>query len=140
MKYLIICRGKSGSGKTTFAKLIESICNISQIGCKIICADDYFMSKDGKYKFDVSKLGYAHKTCLNRTYDALCVQQIPIVVVHNTFTTEKEINPYIQLAKKYGYKLFSIVLENRHGNKNTHNVPEDTLKNQEDRLFRSIKL
>ena len=33
-----------------------------------------------------------------------------------------------ELAKEFGYKVFSVVLENRHGNTNEHNVPEDKIE------------
>ena len=36
------------------------------------------------------------------------------IVVSNTFTMEWEMEPYYELAKKYGYKVFSIIVENRH--------------------------
>jgi hypothetical protein len=36
--------------------------------------------------------------------------------------------PYFELSEKYGYKVFSIIVENRHGGTNEHGVPEDKLK------------
>jgi hypothetical protein len=42
--------------------------------------------------------------------------------------------PYFELAKKYGYKTFSIIVENRHGNKSIHNVPEDKVQMMKDRF------
>jgi len=60
------------------------------------------------------------------------------VVVSNTFTQEWEMEPYFELAKKYGYKVFSIVIENRHGNKNKHGVPEDKVEQMKNRF--EIKL
>jgi hypothetical protein len=41
---------------------------------------------------------------------------------------------YYDLAEKYEYRVFSIVIENRHGNKNLHGVPDDTLKRMKDRF------
>jgi len=35
--------------------------------------------------------------------------------------------PYYELAEKYGYKVHSLIVENRHGGINTHNVPTDKL-------------
>jgi predicted kinase len=45
---------------------------------------------------------------------------------------------YIELAKTYGYKTFSIVVENRHGGVNDHNVPDEVLTKMRDRF--EIKL
>ena len=62
------------------------------------------------------------------------------VVVSNTFTTEREMKPYLNLAEKYGYTVFTVIVENRHGNKDVHNVPEETRQKQAERLYKSIKL
>jgi hypothetical protein len=45
---------------------------------------------------------------------------------------------YYELANQYGYRVFSIIVENRHGGVNQHNVPEDKLQIMKDRF--SIKL
>ena len=47
-------------------------------------------------------------------------------------------DPYFKLAKEYGYTVFSIVVENRHGGTNVHNVPEDKIEQMKNRF--SIKL
>jgi len=49
------------------------------------------------------------------------------IAVSNTFTQEWEMRPYFELAKNYGYKVFSVVVENRHGGTNQHGVPEEVL-------------
>ena len=48
--------------------------------------------------------------------------------------------PYIDLAKEFDYKVVSIIVERRHEGVNSHNVPEETTKKQEARLRQSIKL
>jgi hypothetical protein len=45
---------------------------------------------------------------------------------------------YIDLAKKYGYQVTSLIIENRHGNPNIHNVPMETLERMRQRF--DIKL
>jgi hypothetical protein len=42
--------------------------------------------------------------------------------------------PYYKLAEKYGYVVFSLVVENRHGGINEHGVPDETLKKMENRF------
>lgn len=51
------------------------------------------------------------------------------VIIANTNVTERSMQPYFDMAEEFGYKTFSVVLENRHGNKNIHNVPDATLDN-----------
>lgn len=124
-KTLYIIRGCPGSGKSTFAQKLVS-------HDFLICeADKYFIDKEtGEYKFDGSKLKGAHKWCQDNveTYmkDSLVNDQFyREIVVSNTFTQEWEMKPYFDLSEKYGYKVFTVIVENRHGGKNIHGVPEE---------------
>jgi 50S ribosomal subunit-associated GTPase HflX len=65
-------------------------------------------------------------------------QYYPEIVVSNTFTQEWEMKEYYKLAEKYGYKVFSVIMENRHGGVNEHGVPEEKLQAMRDRF--EIKL
>ena len=132
-KILYIVRGIPGSGKSTFAKTLGGI---------HIEADQYFVDADGNYNFDGSKIKLAHEYCKGQTKawmktdgDQVSVDKI---VVSNTFTQEWEMESYFELAKQYGYKVFSIVVENRHGGTNVHNVPEDKIEQMKNRF--EIKL
>jgi len=60
------------------------------------------------------------------------------IVVSNTFTQEWEMEFYYDWALDFDYKVFSLVVENRHGGTNVHNVPEDTLVKMKERF--EIKL
>ena len=122
IKELILLRGLPGSGKSTLAKMI---CN------QHVEADMYFM-QDGEYKFDVSKLKQAHAWCQNKTEEWM--RQGYNVAVSNTFTQEWEMDTYYELAKKHGYQVHSIIVENRHGGVNEHGVPEDKLQAMKDRF------
>lgn len=139
MKTLYIVRGLPGSGKSTFAKKL-----VHDVDFLICEADKYFIDKEnGEYKFDASKIKDAHKWCqeLVETYmkDSLLNDQFyREIVVSNTFTQEWEMEPYFELAKKYGYTIFSVIVENRHGGKNVHGVPDDKLQIMKDRF--QIKL
>jgi len=65
-------------------------------------------------------------------------QFYPTIVVSNTFTQEWEMEPYFKLAEKYGYTVFSVIVENRHGGKNEHGVPEEKVQVMKNRF--QIKL
>lgn len=65
-------------------------------------------------------------------------QFYPTIVVSNTFTQEWEMEPYFKLAKKYGYTVFSVIVENRHGGENEHGVPEEKVQIMRERF--QIKL
>ena len=122
MKTLILVRGLPGAGKSTFAKTLGGI---------HIEADHYFM-KDGEYKFDASKLKQAHEYC--RISAEGWMMEGYNIVVSNTFTTSKEMQPYYELAEKYGYQVCSLIVENRHGSTSIHSVPDDTLDKMEKRF------
>ena len=61
-------------------------------------------------------------------------KQIERIAVTNTMTTERELQPYLDLARQFGYKVFSVVVENRHGGQNEHNVPTITLEKMKERF------
>jgi predicted kinase len=128
MKTLYIVRGVPGSGKSTFAKSIGGI---------HIETDQFFM-ENGKYNFDITKIKLAHKYCQNQTEAWMKTDGTQVnndkIVVSNTFTQEWEMEPYFKLAEKYGYRTFSLIVENRHGGVNEHDVPEDKLELMKNRF------
>ncbi len=136
MKTLIILRGLPGSGKSSFANYMFSN--------NIFEADKYFYDEDGNYNFDATKLHAAHKWCQSQVEDAMEYNfesnghYFSEIVVSNTSTTEKELEPYLKLAEKYDYKVVSLIVENRHGNKSVHNVPNETMEKMRNRF--DIKL
>ena len=133
MKILLLLRGLPGSGKSTFAKFLEES-NPAYVRLET----DMFWNILGpeEYAFDASRLGEAHSWCQSKV-DYAMSHGLP-VIVSNTFTTERELKPYYEMANKYGYTVYSLVVENRHGGKNIHNVPEATLDKMENRF--SLKL
>jgi malonyl CoA-acyl carrier protein transacylase len=52
----------------------------------------------------------------------------------NTFTREWEFEDYIKLAKQNGYRVHSIIVENRHDGKSVHGVPDETIQKMKDRF------
>jgi predicted kinase len=117
MKELFLLRGLPGAGKSTLAK---------SLGGKHIEADMYF-EFEGKYEFDSSKLKEAHAWCQNAVRIWM-INQVPKVVVSNTFTQTWEMDYYFELAKEHGYRVYSLVVENRHGGENIHNVPKEKIE------------
>lgn len=128
-KVLIILRACPGAGKSTLAEILTSKENICT-------ADDYMMEGD-KYVWKVEKLHMAHTKCQEKCKN-LMVAKTPLIVVANSATTKKEIQPYMDLATGYGYMTFSLIIENRHNGKNVHNVPDEKVKIMAERF--DIKL
>ena len=120
-KDLYILRGIPGSGKSTVA---EEIAN----GSVICCADDYYTDSDGVYNWYPEGIKHAHAESQNKCMQAM-INGDERIVIANTNTTIKEMAPYVELAETYGYRVFSLIVENRHGGVNAHGVPEATLSN-----------
>ena len=129
MKSLILLRGLPGSGKSTLAKML--------IGEKDYChkeADMYFIDRDGNYKFDELNLIDAHNWCRYEIEFSMKYGH-PLVVVSNTFTQEWELEGYYKLAEKYGYMVYSLIVENRHGGVNQHDVPQEKIEEMRNRFI-----
>jgi predicted kinase len=141
MKELFLLRGLPGAGKSTLAKSLTG-----GSGSMHLEADMYFVNSRGEYKFDASQLKQAHAWCQNTVEYAMVhgkrnhfiKTSMQRIVVSNTFTQEWEMKAYVELAKKYGYQVTSIIVENRHGGVSEHNVPDEVLDKMKNRF--EIKL
>lgn len=130
-KDLIILRAVPGAGKITLASLFDN---------PIICyADDWFFETYGEYKWSYADAGKAHAWCREKCETAM-KDEHPVIVIANTNTTEKEWRPYFEMGKKFGYRIHTVIVENRHGGKNEHGVPEESLTKMEARIKSDLKL
>lgn len=131
-KIIYLLRGAPGSGKSTLAK---------SIGAVHFEADMYFY-EGNEYKFNPLKLKQAHAWCQDQVRISMKNSDRTIgdlrIAVSNTFTQEWEMEPYVEMAKEYGFKVFTLIVENRHGGVNQHNVPEDKIELMKNRF--EIKL
>lgn len=129
-KMLYLIRGLPGSGKSTFAEDLADA-----LGAHHFEADSYHM-QDGIYKWRAENVQKAHEWCQNNVMTYM--QAGLTVVVSNTLTTAKELEPYLAMAHEFGYRVTSLVVENRHGGVNVHDVPQETLDKMRNRF--TIKL
>jgi predicted kinase len=120
---LVLVRGLPGSGKSTYAK--------NYFGGHIhLEADMYFVQSDGSYDWTADRLGKAHSWCfettkimLNNGYD---------VVVSNTFTMLKELNPYIELADCNDIQCAVFRMASEYNS--IHNVPQVVIEKMRSRF------
>ena len=129
MKSLFLLRGLPGSGKSTLAKTI---------GGTHFEADMFFLDENSDYKFEASKIAAAHYWCQSQVSIAMTLNhttgESEKIIVSNTFTQEWEMGAYYELAKQWGYTVFSLIVENRHGGVNEHGVPADKLEIMKNRF------
>jgi predicted kinase len=134
-KDIILLRGLPGSGKSTLGDII--LFSPTNTDSEVLSADNYFTDENGNYNFDVTKLKEAHSQC-----QFLCSEKmkngVSRIVVANTFTQDWEMDEYYNMAERYGYRVHSVIVENRHGGTNIHGVPDEKVKVMSDRF--SIKL
>ena len=124
MSRLIIVRGMPGSGKSTLAAKIAALEYYNHLE-----TDQYWMV-DGEYKFDMSRIKDAHQWCQDSVREKLTKGYG--VVVSNTFTTQKEMKPYFDMAKEFGIRPQVILCQGNYGN--IHNVPTDVLARMAERF------
>jgi predicted kinase len=118
MKRVYILRGVSGSGKSTFIKKLPKN--------RVVHSTDKFFYKGGKYRFDLKKLPLFHEKNF-KEYQKSLKKGKRVVVVDNTNLLCEHVKPYIDEARKYGYKIVLVdFLPKRreyHYKRNTHNIP-----------------
>lgn len=131
-KMLYLIRGLPGSGKSTFALNLANA-----IGAYNFEADHFHEDANGNYTWKPENVAYAHAQC-QRAVRHIMSSNGKDIVVSNTSTTEKELKPYLDLAAQHGYRVTSLVVENRHGNVSIHDVPEATMDKMRNRF--SVKL
>ena len=131
-KDLIIIRGVPGSGKSTVAEIMKG-------NSGIICTTDDFYMVNGEYKFDPTKIAENHQKNWELADNSMKIGISPVIIA-NTNTTPKEWKKYEESAKKYGYRVHHIIVENRHGGKNEHGVPEPAIKSMRNKLKNNIQL
>ena len=119
MKECIILRGVQGSGKSTFATLLQSM-NPNSV---IHETDSYFVNENGEYDFDPTKLQENH----NKNFNAFCdsiFKGIEMVIVSNVNAKKEHFQSYIDYAKFNGYKVTVLVVENHNETKSVHDVQD----------------
>lgn len=124
---LYLIRGVPGSGKSTFAELM----NMQAMTLINLEADDYFKTYNKEtnsfdYNFDPTKLQVAHQYC--QTAAKVFLKDGFNVSVSNTSVTDWEVQTYKDIADECGAKFVSLIIENYHDGKNVHGCPDEKVE------------
>lgn len=133
MKRITIFRGLPGSGKTSLADYVSGMSRLAGRDGRCIGADDYpgYYYPGGTYTFTPETYRDAHAWMRGELLGAMRRGTIDLFV-HEVFAPEDEFAWIYEAAERYGYEVHSVIVENRHGSRDTHNVPSDTLVRMED--------
>jgi len=144
--YLFLIRGLPGSGKDTLAGRLMGTSKDSLAPERVVVhsADDFFLearrvhkgvfhkfSGDLVYNFDPKKLPQAHKACQEDCSGTLDAGRS--VAVCNTFSCRWELQPYLDMAKRYDATLIVMDLfdagltDEELAERNTHGVPVESI-------------
>lgn len=135
---VLVNRAVPGSGKSSFARNIRETMDREGISVRVHSTDDYFMV-DGRYVFDIRKLGEYHRRNLE-AFKASLVEGIGLVVLDNTDEHPWETRPYTDAARAAGYRILFLNFQPRAleahlaaqqvtpEKPDAHQVPEDSLR------------
>ncbi len=94
MPDVVIMRGLSGSGKSRLAEELAA-----ELDATIISADDFHTNELGIYEYDPKNAAAAHAYCRSQARQEL--KGGSSIVIDNTNTTWRELEPYVKIAQKY---------------------------------------
>lgn len=123
MLYLI--RGLPGSGKSYYARIF-----ISADQADVHLEADMYHMVNGVYKFVGDNVYAAHKWCQEST--RIFLNNDMGVVISNTFTQKKEIQPYLDMAKDIGVDVKIYRCTQNYGS--IHNVPDEVIQKMKARF------
>lgn len=132
---LVLVRGLPGAGKSTLAEKIKK--HFDDTYCMApFCheADKYWVRPDGTYDFNPKNIGNAHEWCTNKAKDTVELDKDDpephaFTIVSNTFTTLKEMQPYLDMVDSENVVV--VHCTNNYGS--IHDVPSHTISKMEQR-------
>jgi len=138
---VVIMRGVSGSGKSTYART-------NYPSATILSSDDYWTKDGGDYKenFNVEKLGAAHAWNLRRFIEylrAVCPSCDSTFVIDNTNTSIAELAPYYAVAQAFQVpvEIITLMVDPKIAlERNVHGVPLNAHSAQYSRLVDNTPL
>lgn len=127
MQRVVIPVGLPGSGKSTWIN--KAISNLEE-GSFSVCSADHFFEKSGKYVFDYSKLGIAHKECMQKFKEAVDAGT-EWIYVDNTNVRARDRTYYYNTALDAGCIVLALVFDQNiqlSTDRNVHGVTREIIE------------
>ena len=131
---LLIIGGLPGSGKTTLAEKIREHYFCYRSGLLSINEADRFFEDISGYHYDNKWIKDAHDYCRGLTAKLLFDKRS--CIVSNTFTCDREIHPYYELAKKANARLVFVRMNTQY--EGEHGVPEEAVERMRNRMAKEL--
>jgi predicted ABC-type ATPase len=123
MPKVYILQGVPGAGKSTWIRE-NMLSRVPRSQPVVVSADHYFM-RGGEYRFDPTKLGAAHESCMRAFIGAITAARGD-VVVDNTNITALEMAPYYLAGRAMGFDVVLVRFDvdaKVAAERNVHGVP-----------------
>lgn len=104
---VIFMRGVPGSGKSTTAENIRSVFSAAGVPTAVVSADNFWISEDGEYKYDHSRIQEAHDDCESNMVEAFKFGA-KIVIVDNCHYKKEHMVPYREVAQHFGAQILEL--------------------------------
>lgn len=118
MKQFIIVRGLPGSGKSTFASMLAPP--------EHVCCFDEFLYIGSVYSFTQQRLVRAKRLTFGK-FMGLVDGGVERIVFAGVSPDVVDVERFANAALAVGYVVTWLVVENRHGGKSVHGVPDETI-------------
>lgn len=139
MGKMFIMRGVPGSGKSYLAEQTAKMYDEKHV--VVLSTDSIWETSPARYYLWVAELiGAAHKITQAKAREC-CAREVPYVIVDNTNTTLKEMQPYLDIAKDFEYEVVFLEPNNKWSKdvdecfkRNQHSVPKEVIQKMLDRF------
>lgn len=121
---LVIFRGVSGCGKSTFGAMLVAFAEVAGLSAVQLEADDFYTDEKGSYLFTLEQRPVAHADCFARFCKAV-EAKVNVIALTNVSSEVSEFSEYQKLAEDKGYTVISTIVENRRSGQDVHNITDE---------------